>query len=151
MLATNVEKPKYVVLGFAFLCLLHLSLPSSRDVFVFFSLSLPAENSSKTNCFIVADRPNCFWFLHRNVSATCISSTLNSSPDCLICLAILLNIIYILCFVLPFSGILLNENFHFLSWPCLAGLFFLLCLIWLMSKKPSLHVFSWCYTANCIS
>lgn len=91
---------------------------------------------SKINCFIVNNiTTDSNWFLYGNFSVTGISSILNLSPDCLIFLAIWLNIIYILYFVLPFSGLLLKENFHFLSWPCLASLPFLPCLIWLMSKK----------------
>ena len=132
MLATNVEIPKCVVLCFTFTHLFLYSLPSSQDIFFSYS----CRKFSKINCFIVNNMTtDSNWFLYRNFSVTGISSILNLSPDCLIFLAIWLNIIYVLYFVLPFSGLLLKENFHFLSWPCLASLPFLPCLIWLMSKK----------------
>lgn len=109
---------------------IHFQVP---EMFFFFPI---LGKFSKINCFIVNNMTtDSNWFLYGNFSVTGISSILNLSPDCLIFLAIWLNIIYILYFVLPFSGLLLKENFHFLSWPCLASLPFLPCLIWLMSKK----------------
>lgn len=67
---------------------------------------------------------HCFWFLHGNVSVSCISPILNWS-DCLIFLAILLNIICLLYFALQFSSLLLREIFHFLSCWFLESLIFL--------------------------